>query len=139
MESGTVSEPPGAFSSKEILMNSCLRPAHLILAAACVCQALTASQFAHSQAAPAAAQQAQNAQHMPGNLLIYEGLVQAVGKEDDRIQSEMQAGKAQVAPRTDYAAAIGIDSDQEQALLTILLDAYRKGKEMDIESCPPHS
>jgi hypothetical protein len=58
-----------------------------------------------------------------------------VGKEDDRIQRETQEGEQQISPRIDYASAIGISKDEEQAMLAILLDAYhrREGNEKQNE------
>lgn len=63
------------------------------------------------------------------NILYYRQFLEWVGKEDDRIQQETQEGKQQVTPRIDYASAIGISKEKEQAILPILIDAYHKREE----------
>jgi len=120
-------------------MRFTLRPAHCFVAAVCVCQVLVFSSLGQSQAAPDAAQPNQNAQPVRPNL-FFEGFVQHVGEEDDRIRSGATADKAQVNGRTDYATAIGIDQGEEQPMLAILVEAHHKEealqrKERGDETC----
>jgi hypothetical protein len=98
----------------------------LLLAAACVCFALAFSPFAHSQAAPAAAQQAKIAQPAPLDVTLYDFFFEIVGQEDDHIKADIREGKAQVTPRQDYAAAIGISKDEEQTMLIIVADLHNR-------------
>jgi hypothetical protein len=107
-------------------MTISLRSARLIVAAACVCFALAFSPFAHSQAAPAAAQQAKSAQPAPLDFSMYEFFFEIVGQEDDHIKADIREGKAQVTPRQDYAAAIGISKDEEQTMLVIVADLHNR-------------
>jgi hypothetical protein len=119
-------------SSKETFMTISLRSARLILAAACVCFALGLSPFAHSQAAPAAAQQRKDAQPVPLKLADnYEFFIEAVGTEDARIREETKEGKTHIVPRRDYATEAGISKDEEQVILAILIDAFQRGLSMD--------
>lgn len=52
------------------------------------------------------------------NIVCYENFLEWVGKESDHPQPG--------APKIDYASAIGISRDKEQAMLAILLDAYHR-------------
>jgi len=108
-------------------MTISLRSARLIMAAACVCFALAVSPFAHGQATPAANQQKQNAQPAPPVLGLYDLFLEYVGNKDEQIQAGIEGGKAQITPRQDYAAAIGISEGEAQTMLAILIDAFHQG------------
>ncbi|MGD0902418.1 MAG: hypothetical protein ABR924_05680 [Terracidiphilus sp.] len=107
-------------------MTISLRSARLIIAAACVCFALAVSPFAHSQAAPAATQQAKSAQPAPLDFSMYEFFFEIVGQEDAHIKADIREGKAQITPRQDYAAAMDISKDEEQTMLAIVVDFYNR-------------
>jgi hypothetical protein len=104
-----------------------LRSSRLIMAAACVCFALAVSPFAHGQATPTANQQKQNAQPAPPILGLYDLFLEYVGNKDEQIQAGIEGGKAQITPRQDYAAAIGISEGEAQIMLAILIDAFHQG------------
>jgi len=112
-------------------MTISLRSARLIIAAACVCFALAVSPFAHSQAAPAATQQAKSAQPAPLDFSMYEFFFEIVGQEDAHIKADIREGKAQITPRQDYAAAMGISKDEEQTMLAIVVDSFNRVHNFD--------
>lgn len=64
--------------------------------------------------------------HLPPNIGSYHNFVLQVGMEDEHLRN----GSGDTR-RTDYANAIGINADEEQKLLTITLDAYKKEREVD--------
>ena len=64
------------------------------------------------------------------DLVLYENLMDYVGAEDDRIEHEIDGEAARIENRTDYSAAIGISKDDEQALLSILINAYHRREEI---------
>jgi len=108
-------------------MTLCFRPIHLLVAAGCVCFALAFSPFAHSQAPPAAAQQAKSAQPTPLEVAFkYDFFIEIVGDEDAHIKADIREGKTQITPRRDYAATIGISKDEEQTMLAIVVDSYNR-------------
>jgi hypothetical protein len=107
-------------------MTISLRSARLIVAAACVCFALAFSPFAHSQAAPAAAQQKKSAQPAPLDVTLYDFFFEIVGDQDAHIKADIREGKTQITSRHDYAAAIGISKDEEQTMLAIVVDFYNR-------------
>ena len=134
-------------------MTISLRTARLIMAAGCECFALAISPFALSQAVPAAASQEHNAQSVPLTLApnstpprkdstsftvddweAYGAFVEDVGHEDDRIKAETQEGKARIIGRRDYSSEIGIANGEEQAMLSIVLDTYRRENEAATQS-----
>src|ERR1035438_5887492 len=113
-------------------MTISLRTSNLIMATACACFALALSPFAHSQATPAAAQNAESAQPTPLEAAWdYDFLIKIVGDEDEHIQAQIQNGKVPITPRRDYATIIGISKDEEETMLAIILDAFQRGHSMD--------
>ena len=112
-------------------MRFILRPVRLFFAAVCVCQGFALSSFGQIQASPSAAFQQMNGQLMPGDMIPYHHFIEFVGQEDDRIRKQAQDGKTQTAARTDYAKNMYISTDEEQAMLAIVLDAYRQEREVD--------
>ena len=111
-------------------MRSILRPVYVFVAATCVCQALALNLLGHGQAALPAG-------HLNHGVLpvvdirTYNDFIQNVGKEDDRIQREERDGKTQTVDTTYYPAGIPLNADEEQRMLSIILDASRKEKEVD--------
>jgi len=108
-----------------------LRSAHWFVAAVCVFQTLALSVLGHGQAEPSAAVQQMDGQLMPGNMESYNKFIEFVGKEDDRLREQANDGKAQALGRTDYAVTMHVSPDEEQTMLAIVLDAYRREKEVD--------
>jgi len=105
-----------------------LRSAHWFVAAVCLCQALALGVLGHSQAAPGAGQEFQPAPSDMRLLRLDPAFLEYLGQEDDRIQKALQAGNAQAAVRTDYAADIGFGKADEQIMLAILLSGIPQGK-----------
>jgi hypothetical protein len=64
------------------------------------------------------------------DLAVYENFMMYVGSEDDRIQKEIQGRAAHVDGRTNFSEAIGINKQEEQDILVILLDAYHRREEI---------
>jgi hypothetical protein len=100
-----------------------LRQSRLLLAAACVSIALGLSPSARGQAASAATQQKASPERAPLDVSLYEELVDVAGREDARIQADIKEGKAPIV-RRDYATEIGISADEEQTMLSIVIDAF---------------
>lgn len=119
-----------SFSWKEDFVRLILRPVYVFVIAACVCQTLALNLLGHGQAAPPAG-------HLSHGVLpvvdirSYNDFIQSVGKEDDRIQREEREGKTQTVDRTYYPAGIPLNTDAEQRMLSIVLDASKKEKEVD--------
>lgn len=93
-----------------------------LLLSLCVSQVLLLGQSLPGQAG-AADQQTQDSKpvYVPPialNILSYQHFLEWVGKENDHPQPDV--------PKVDYASAIGISRDKEQAMLAILLDAYHR-------------
>jgi hypothetical protein len=64
------------------------------------------------------------------HLALYLNLMESVGAEDDRIQKEMRQSAAQPEKRTDYGQEIGINKDEEELVLAILLEAYHQREDL---------
>ena len=64
------------------------------------------------------------------DLVLYENLMDYVGAENDRIQREIDGEAARIENRTDYCAVIGISKDDEQTLLSILINAFHRREEI---------
>jgi hypothetical protein len=113
-------------------------PSSILLAAACACQ-VAAGQFANGQATsggqPALAATADSSQTpnqkwpLVLNIARYANFFGWLGAEDGRIQRQTREGRQQIAPRIDYSSAIAIRSDEEEAMLALVLDADRRRAE----------
>jgi hypothetical protein len=64
------------------------------------------------------------------HLALYLNFLEYVGAEDDRIRKEMREGATHGEKRTNYSDAIGVDKDDEETILSILLEAYRGREEI---------
>jgi len=104
-------------------MTISLKTVRLLVAAACLCFVLGLNPSAYSQAASAAAHQKKSAEPAPPFVSLYEDLVDVAGLEDARIQGDIKEGKAPIV-RRDYATEIGISTDEEQTMLSIVIDAF---------------
>jgi hypothetical protein len=71
------------------------------------------------------AEKSQNA----GRRGPFYNLIEFVGKEDEGIHKDMREGKDSVRERTNYRQVMRIREDEEQAVHTILVDAYYRLKE----------
>jgi hypothetical protein len=60
------------------------------------------------------------------HLALYLNFMEFVGTEDDRIQKEMRQSSAETEKRTDYGHVIGLNKDEEELVLVILLEAYHQ-------------
>jgi hypothetical protein len=104
----------------------------LALIAGLALRLFTGAPFVHGQAAaPIPSHEEQGAYGYVHNVRSVDEFIQYVGKEDERIQKETEQGKTQIVGRSDYAKALRFNPDEEQLLLSTLLEAYRKDKEVD--------
>jgi hypothetical protein len=69
-------------------------------------------------------------QSVAPHLALYLNFMESVGAEDDRIQKEMRQSAAQAPKRTDYGQVIGINKDEEELVLVILLQAYHQREDL---------
>jgi len=65
------------------------------------------------------------------DIRAYSDFIRSVGTEHDRIQREQRDGTTQNIDRTYYAAGIPLNADEEQRMLSAILEASKKGKEVD--------
>jgi hypothetical protein len=117
-------------TGKEPQTISCLRSTPPFLVIVLICQVLVSASSAYSQG-PATIVPDQYVLPAPGDLRAFNSFIEFVGNEDDRNQKATQDRRAQTTGRTNYATAIPVGKDEEQAMLTTLLDAYRRDKEVD--------
>ena len=109
---------------------SCLRFATPFLFIVLICQVLVMVSFAYSQG-PATMVPDQYVLPVPGDLRAFSSFIEFVGNEDDRIQKAAQGGKAQTTGSAHYATDIPVATDEVNAMLATLLDAYRRDREVD--------
>jgi hypothetical protein len=116
-------------SSMEIQMSSRSWFPRRLLVVPFLCLPLTLLISADCQA-PGAAGQGQTAQMPDLRILNYDAFLRFLGNQEDHKQTAMQTGSTPAVARPDYSSAIGIGKDEEQTMLTTLLDTYREEKEI---------
>ena len=117
-----------------------LRPRfmHFLMVAACACAAVTTSPFAssHSPAKlPVSQPQANEKTGFGDNpierRMAYSSFLKLMDYEERRHQLELDSGAGRPASGLGWAKLLGIREDEEQAMRTIVADAYRRIKEID--------
>jgi hypothetical protein len=120
----------------------------LLLATACAYQALAINPIANCQASTAVSP-SENIQSMqqapssddgltkqgqpswPGRFRAYTLFIEIIGRQDIQGQNSSQQDKGSVPKKANYAEIIGIREDEEQAMRTILMDAFYRVREND--------
>jgi hypothetical protein len=141
-------------SFTERIMICVPRPAHLILAVACVGLVLAASPFAHCQWTSATAQQMQSGQPTPqpsvsqtvpaqgrkfprkSSISDYQDLFAKLSAEESNIHRAMNQGAGNSYVGKDYSAAIGITKDEMQTVLTITRAAHSRLRAIFVQEAP---
>ena len=114
-----------------------LRPRfmHFLMVAACACAAVTTSPFASSQSPatlPVSQPQANEKTGFGDNpierRMAYSSFLKLMDYEERLRQANLDLKRS---PAIDWVKVLGIREDEEQAMRTIVADAYRRIKEID--------
>jgi hypothetical protein len=124
-----------------------------LLSAACICLTLAISSLVHSQATADATQQEQIVQPAPqsptngsqtlkedwlGQQAAYASFSMEIAGEELNAQSDIQEGKDSTHYRVNYSNSLHIREDEEQAMRTILFDAWSQTSELDKQIMANH-